>query len=362
MFGLSFLFGGALLALPLAASPVILHLLFRRKSPVVQFSTLRFIRASVQRTASQKRIQQWLLLAARVLLLALLIWAIAQPARQLASRWLSHGGSAIAAIVIDDSYSMMLQQEHTSRLDLANDAVQDLLRNELRDAKVAVFRALPPADGKPEALRSASEILEQWSPLKPSPAPHPLADRVSAAMALLEREEASDKWLVVVTDLQTREFPRPLPAFDGGRFVLFDLHSDDPRSVGITNVAIDPPQPIPGVLSDALVDVVGKAGDTRACGVSLLGLDGQEKFKSAPTMSNLDAGGHVQLRFPVRFPAERFIQVKASLSGSDDLPWDDSRTLLVGIPPRQLVKIIAPTPPTPADRAIALALDPTEGE
>ena len=61
--------------LPLAGLPVLLHLLFRRKSPVVLFSTLRFIKSSQQRTAARKRVQRWLLLACRMLLLALLIFA-----------------------------------------------------------------------------------------------------------------------------------------------------------------------------------------------------------------------------------------------------------------------------------------------
>ena len=56
MFGLTFLFSAALFALPLAGLPVILHLLFRKKSPVVMFPTLRFIKSSVQRTAARKRV------------------------------------------------------------------------------------------------------------------------------------------------------------------------------------------------------------------------------------------------------------------------------------------------------------------
>ena len=62
---MSFLFAGALWALPLAGLPVLLHLLFRRKSPILPFSTVRFIRASVQRNAARKRVQKWLLLAVR---------------------------------------------------------------------------------------------------------------------------------------------------------------------------------------------------------------------------------------------------------------------------------------------------------
>jgi hypothetical protein len=360
MFGLEFLFGWALLALPLAGAPVLLHLLFRRKSPVVPFSTLRFIRSSIQRTAARKRIQQWLLLACRVLLMALLIWAIAQPARLLASRWLHHGSAPVAAIVADNSYSMLLQQNHITRLDEENDAIGDLLRNELRDARVAIFTANPPPTDQPESLQTASSLLSGWSPLKPEPSPQPLADRIASAAAFLDRQDASDKWLIVLSDLQNKEFPRPLPAFDGGRFVMLDLHANDPRSVGITRVSLDPPQPMPGVLSEAVVEVIGRAGDQRAVTVSLVGLDGQEAYKSAPIMASLDNGGRVELRFPIKLPNQRFVALKAALSGDDDLPWDDSRTLLVEIPPRQPTRLLTPTD-SPAMRAVHLALDPSQG-
>ena len=103
MFGLEFLFGWALLALPLAGLPVVLHLLFRRKSQIIPFSTLRFVKASVRRTAARRRVHRWVLLALRVLALALLIWAVAQPATRLATQWAGGGRSAIAAVLVDTS-------------------------------------------------------------------------------------------------------------------------------------------------------------------------------------------------------------------------------------------------------------------
>jgi hypothetical protein len=54
MFGTEFLFATALWALPLAALPVVLHLMFRRKAPIVPFSTLRFIQASLKQTAARR--------------------------------------------------------------------------------------------------------------------------------------------------------------------------------------------------------------------------------------------------------------------------------------------------------------------
>ena len=151
MFGLDFLFIHALWALPLAGLPVLLHLLYRRKSPVVMFSTLRFIKASIQRTAARRRLQRWLLLACRALLLLLLIWAIAQPAKMLASTWFG-GNATVAAIVVDTSYSMQLLDEQLPLLDRASSMIEDLLRNELDGAQVAIFTS--DSGDAPPPLRS----------------------------------------------------------------------------------------------------------------------------------------------------------------------------------------------------------------
>src|SRR5213082_2802850 len=104
MFGLDFLFAAGLFALPLAGAPLLLHLLFRRKSPTVPFSTLRFIRASVQQTAARRKLHRWMLLLCRILLLMLLIWAIAQPVKRLAANWTGAAKSTVAVIVVDSSY------------------------------------------------------------------------------------------------------------------------------------------------------------------------------------------------------------------------------------------------------------------
>ena len=139
MFGLQFLFVAALWALPLAALPLILHLLYRRKSPVVQFPTLQFIKNSLQQSAARRKVQRWLLLALRMLLLALLIWAVAQPAKILASRFFAGGGSSTAVVVVDTSWSMQYQQNQITLLADADQSVQQLLRNQLKDASVMLL-------------------------------------------------------------------------------------------------------------------------------------------------------------------------------------------------------------------------------
>jgi hypothetical protein len=170
MFGMQFLFTAALWALPLAALPLLLHLLFRQKAPVIPFSTLRFIRSSLQQNATRRKIQRWLLLLCRALLMALLIWALAQPARKLTAGLLGGGDSTAAAIVVDTSYSMQLQDQQRSLLQIADDSVQDLLRTELRDAQVAIFRSNSrPAAASP-ACRGVSR-RQLGTPCDRRPAP-----------------------------------------------------------------------------------------------------------------------------------------------------------------------------------------------
>jgi hypothetical protein len=359
---LSFLFASALWALPLAGLPVLLHMLFRRKSPVVFFSTLRFIKSSIQQTAARRRVQRWVLLACRVLLLALLIWAIAQPVRILATGWADAGPSLVAAVVVDTSYSMQLRQREVTLLDQANDIVQQLLREPLKDARVSIFHSLPlPADN-PEQLQTASEILSQWSGLKPQPSPVPLSQRCASAMQFLSRQQAGQKWLIILTDLQSREFPTPLPTLDEGRLILFDLHPEKPRSFGITSVRVKPEQPIPGIGSQVGVEVSGFAGDSRAVSIHISKLDGQKLLTLGPLMATFDTAGRTTVRAPLLkgLPSERHLLLTAELP-EDDLTWDNSRSQLVELPPRQSVTFVdAPTQPT-ASKIIRLALDPSQG-
>jgi hypothetical protein len=363
----SFTFAAALFALPLAGVPVLLHLLFRQKSPVVMFSTLRFVKRSVQRTAARRRLQKWLLLACRALLIALLVWAVAQPVKRLTGGWLgSHaGGSAVAAIVVDTSYSMQLQDGTTPLLAKADAAVQDLLRGPLAGAKVAVFTSRPAPPGQPEGLRDASAVLADWSPLRPQAAVGPLVDRTAAAVALLDRQPPGPRWLVVVSDFQSCEFPRPVPQAKDARTVLLDLRPADAataRSAGVTKITVTPQPPIAGLPAEVAVEVTGPPGDSRAVRLRTATAEGSPVSSDvAPAMATLDATGRGTVRFPVALPAERFIALTADLTADDAMPWDNTRTQLVEVPPRQKVAFIQQVGGSPGERFVKLALDPSEG-
>ncbi len=361
MFGLDFLFIHALWALPLAGLPVVLHLLFRRKSPVVLFSTLRFVKASIQRTAARRRLQRWLLLACRVLLLLLLIWAIAQPARMLATTWFS-GPSTVAAIVVDTSYSMQLHEEQIPLLDRASAIIEDLLRNELEGARVALFTS-DSTDTPP--LQSSAAMLAQWSPLSPTPAHQPLLQRIVQATDLLHRQDASQKWLIVISDLHVREFPQPiegLDRIDNLRVALIDLQPAQPRNAGITALSINPPQPIPGITSEITLEVAGRTGDSRPVALQVRTLDGEILHQVPAALLRFDSTGRAQLHRPIELPAHRWLLLTATLQADDASAWDNHRSQLIEVPPRQKATVLVdPSTARSAARFVQLALDPSEG-
>lgn len=357
MGSLGFLFASALFALPLATLPVLLHLLFRRRSPVVPFSTLRFVKSSLQQTAARRRLQRWLLLSARVLLLALLIAAVAQPVRRVAAGWGSAGLTAV--IVLDTSYSMLLRQEQVEQLTRAGDAVFDLLGRELSGARVAILRSNP--DAASERFRPASAWLSEWTAPTPQPSPLPLVDRINAAIRLLESESAGEKWLVICTDGQSREFPRPLSELPEVRVLWLDLGVANPRSSGVTSVKTEPARPLAGLGCAASVEIVGRTGDARAVSVSLRGPDGSTLYDSPTQLARFDGSGRALVRFPMTLPAERWQVLRATLPAEDELAWDNTRDLLIEIPPKQPVHFADAPELRQASRFVRLAIDPTEG-
>lgn len=369
MFGLTFLFSAGLWALPVAALPIVVHLLFRRKTTVIPFPTLRFLKSSVQHTAARKKVQRWLLLGCRALLLALLIWAIAQPALRPRASFASAAKSSAAVIVVDTTYSMQLTDGQATLLNRADAIVRDLLVGQLRGAKVAILRSAPAPADRPELrerrlqeqLRDVSEV--RWSNLTPQPALQPLADRVNAGAALLARQPADEKWLIVISDFQRREFPRSLPDVSGARLVLLDLHpADEPRSAAVTRVSVQPEQPTPGIRSEAIVELTGRAGGARQVDFSITGLDDKSSTRLPPQPANLDGNGHARLRFPLEVPAKGWLQLEASLPTPEPLAWGQSRSLLLEVPPREIVTLL-PSPQFAAAREhVGWALDPSAGQ
>lgn len=106
------------------AIPIVIHLMFRRKSRKVDLGTLRFLRLVLTENARRRKLKRWLLLSLRMACLGLLALLFARPfllARDQA------GKERLVVILIDRSASMQLKERGQRLIDLAVEAARDVI-------------------------------------------------------------------------------------------------------------------------------------------------------------------------------------------------------------------------------------------
>src|SRR5436190_6137830 len=103
-----FLAGAALIALP-----IVIHILNRRRYKIVQWAAMEYLLAAMKKNRRRLKFEQWLLLATRCLLLALLGLALARPLGCADNRVaaLAAERTGFHVFVIDNSYSMAYEAD-----------------------------------------------------------------------------------------------------------------------------------------------------------------------------------------------------------------------------------------------------------
>src|ERR1051325_9613754 len=94
--------------LALAAVPVIIHLLNRRRFRLVDWGPMHYLKLTLKTNRRRLRLEQWLLLAVRTLAVAALFLAVARPAVSGTGfgAWLAGRSRTSRVLVIGDSLSM----------------------------------------------------------------------------------------------------------------------------------------------------------------------------------------------------------------------------------------------------------------
>ncbi len=98
------------------AVPVLIHLFFRLKTKRVELGTIRFLRAVLEENARRRKVMRWLLLALRMLFVALLVGLFARPYFTAAA---TGSDKELLVILIDQSATMQLKGENGRLIDQA---------------------------------------------------------------------------------------------------------------------------------------------------------------------------------------------------------------------------------------------------
>ena len=79
VWALGFANGTLLWGLGAASLPIIIHLLNQRKFREMRWAAMRFLLAAIRKNSRRIRVEQWLLLAIRTLIIILVVSAMAKP-------------------------------------------------------------------------------------------------------------------------------------------------------------------------------------------------------------------------------------------------------------------------------------------
>lgn len=254
---MSFLRPEFLWALPLAALPVLIHLLNRRRFVRVDFSAMEFLRRARHRTRRRLLLEDLLLLVLRTAAVLAVVLGLARPSTEpvpgLASRL-----PAAEILVLDGSLSMAHRDGGTSAFERALQAGAEVLR-ELESARgdraaliLASGKAARLAFGEPLEVRAA--LAEQDRP-EPGRADWPGALGLAARTAeAFSREGAEVVRVTLLTDLQATGFDLAGPegaalrdlASRGFRLGLWDTGAVRRENTAVIGLETDPPELAPG--------------------------------------------------------------------------------------------------------------------
>jgi hypothetical protein len=345
--GLSFLSPLLLGGAALAAAPVILHLIMRRKPVPHSFPALRFLQQRAVANRRRLRVNHLLLLLLRIAAIVLLAMALARPVLRGAG-WIPEAeGPVAAAFVFDTAPRMALREGNQTRLERAVAMAKVLFGKLPSGSQVAVFdtAGTPSAFSLAAAAEARIERLSTTSPVVSLPA------AITAAQRLLEGSDLQRRELYVFTDCSqgawSQEGARSADRApeQGSHTTLYcDVSAKAPRNLAIDALDLSGERIASGtpLAVTARISRVGPAA-TRQAAVELAGEDGRFIRRAARSVSPGDARPELA-RFDIGGLTPGIHQGRVVLDGIDDLAADDiaSFTVEVGAPVPVLVASAVP--------------------
>ena len=165
-----FLFPAFLIASLVVSIPILIHLFNFRRYKKVFFSNVAFLKSLQQASNSRKKINRWLILAARCLALLALVFAFAQPYFETKGK--VERGTNYSVIYLDNSFSMGNKASEGNLLEQGKESAREIINGFGPDDKFQVITN--DNDGfrqswlnKDEALASVVEksISPQFKPM-----------------------------------------------------------------------------------------------------------------------------------------------------------------------------------------------------
>lgn len=361
-----------LIGLAAASIPFVLHLLSSVKAQEVYFPTLRFLQLSMEKTARRRRIQHWLLLVLRALLLAFLALSAAEPFSDATGGWLT-GRNYAAVIILDNSFSMAARNGADARFDRAKAEATALLDGTGRPTIAAVMTTCSDGKGNDVLTAEVVELRDEVARARIGFGRASVARCVAQAVKLLSEDPSAQKSIYLFSDMQKSSFEELVDlkelaeAKDIHLLVVDTSSADQDGNVAVTNVEV-----VGRYVLNQRVSVRATLANSSTVArrfeailrISGRGEVGKQGGMLAPTAQKTITFENVRMARAGTVHGEVFVKVAG---GDDLLALDDVRRFSLEVAGRVAVLVVAgpaqPQMPPELGPAgmLAVALDPFGG-
>ena len=233
---MSFLTPLVFLGLAAIAVPILVHLIQKERSTLIQFPSLMFVRRIPYQSVRRRKLRHWFLLSLRIAAIALIVLAFARP-------FFSQGAMAVAAagggsreivVLLDNSASMGYGDHWQRAQDAARDAVGSLGVTDR--ASLVLF-----GRNADEQLRSASDrdrFEAAVGAARVSSNGTRYGPALKLAESILERSNLPRREVILISDMQRTGWTgsEDVRFAENVQLQLVPITSDDTANVSVPSI------------------------------------------------------------------------------------------------------------------------------
>ncbi len=237
---MQFLFPGMLLALLAVAIPVIIHLFYFRRFKKVPFSNVRFLKEIKEETSTRSKLRNLLVLLSRILAIAALVLAFAQPYLPFGKN--NDRGPKDVSIFVDNSFSMSALEKDIPLFEKAKQKAKEIIN--AYDATTQFQVLTDDFEGRHQRLVSKEEALGLVDEIQQTPEVRPLSKVLKRQKAALATRSQTQHASYIISDFQ-KSITDFEPNQDTSLEVnLVPLHAVQEANIGIDSCWLAAPIPI----------------------------------------------------------------------------------------------------------------------
>ncbi len=236
---MQFIYPAFLFALSALAIPILIHLFNFRKFKRIYFTNVRFLKEIKQETQSKSRLKHLLVLISRLLAIAFLVFAFAQPYIPVGNS-VAVSGTKLVSIYIDNSFSMEAQGKNGNLLEQAKKNAREIAASFAPSDRFQLLTN--DFEGKHQRLLTREAFLTELQEVKISPSVKSVQEIISRQSDALNTPSTGSKSIFLISDFQQGSFEFEKVRNDtSSKVILIPLEGATSNNVYIDTCWFDSP-------------------------------------------------------------------------------------------------------------------------